>query len=943
MSQHSSDNQKAGPSEIHWSHDNGYPVLTIGNPLDDPSATVATAIQEPITPSRNSPTQFSSQGSAPNAPPNEAYEPFEIHEALPFSKIQGNSELEAKRSNAILEAHKRWRSPTNSIPELAEGRPLSLSQARHYGTILHRVNLALRAFIKPSDIHRAETGDNSVLVLMHPIEFSILRDSFIGVLAHLKKEESREELLKVCPVPEFALKLERPTLVPFGDFVKAAALYRSEVETFIRLHSELSQSEADTEAAVRRQRRRTSGLSYLTMTGPPELSAIPESNASAPYKPISGSPSIRELPPHFGRSLFSSGRKTDRPLPYRPRNSLPQSHRLSELLGEPTFRGETPIQMPGDLSSPINQAHHYPGPPIHSSHSFVSTSLPQRPSSVRGRTASSIHRPSSVHDVPSSVTDFYNPNVSRQPPHLIVSDAPSAHPFNLPDPINHRSPAVESTGKFYTPSSQNRGLPRLRQALTDSEAEVDEPTRYSQHTNLSNQFPGSHGTAGFDASAGSARSSLNSNHSRQLSQNQNYHPPFGGNAPNPDDSGDSGSSSSDEPGGGGGGRGDGRGGGGGGNRGGGNQRFRQPPPLGYGPRDQFHMDQGIAPVPARAAAPQFDYKLKAELVPEWDGDPDALMRWMQVVNLLSERSPMVYAQLGDIVPLRLTRRASNWFYGLNAARRYQITENWGTLRQAIYDHFMNRSWMDRQKKRAFSARYRDSSAPNETPSDYFYRKLQLLNTVSDWTDSQLITEIMESAPDFWVQIIDTQRLESLEDLQDAIAYHEERLANSRNQSRDDRKVERLQEQVNSILNRMNRTNRPPYRNSTPAKVNNASAGSSKSGKSLIGTHSSIQPRFPKDDSNVTTRGLTPAQKGARSCRHCGSAQHWDNECKYAKKGNKFVRTNAANTSEDYLAAMDAYDEAYYGTSSSTEESSEEGDDDSEGDDEDPEVFVKPQV
>jgi hypothetical protein len=942
MSQDSPTTQKAGTSDIHWSHGNGHPILTIGDPNDDPSATAATAIYEPSSPNKISPAHQTSQGSISNASPIEVYQPFEIQEALPSSKIQGNSELEAKRSQAVLDARKRWRKSINLIPELMESHPLSTQQTRHYGTLLHRIDLALRASIKPSDIFRAEIGDHSVPVLLNPLEFTILRDSFVQILSHIK-EEARKELLKICPIPDFPLKLERPSLVTLRDFTLAAALYRTEVETFIRLHSSLALAEANTEAAVRRQRRRTSGLSSLTLTGPPELSAIPELSPSSQYKPISGSPSVYDLPPHLGRSLKPIGSSTERSLAYRPRAGLPQSHRLSELLSEPTFRGETYIQKSDDLSSPINQAYHYPGPSIQSSHSLVSTSLPQRPSSVRGRTASSIHRPSSVHDVPSSVTDFYNPDVLRQTPHSIVLDTSSAHPFNRPDPINHRSSAVESIGNYYTPSSQNQDSPRLRQALTDSEAEVDELTRYSQRTRLSNQNLGSGETAGLRASAGFADSNLNSGHSRQPPQNQDEQASFRGNTPDPDDSGGEGSDDSDYIGGGrGGGGGRGRRGGGGINRrGGGNQFVRQPPLPGYGPRAPIVVDQGVALASARAAAPQFDYKLKADLVPEWEGDPDTLMRWIQIVNLLSERSELVYRQLGDIVPLRLTRRASNWFYGLDAARRLQITENWGTLRQAIYNHFMNRSWMDRQKRRAFNARFRDSSAPNESPCDYFYRKLQLLNTIADWTDSQLISEIMESAPDFWVQIIDTQRLESLEDLQDAIAYHEERLASSRSQARDDRKVDRLQEQVNSILNRLNRSNRLPFRGSAPARANKISAASSKPNKALIGAHPSIQPQFPRDDSNVTTKGLTPAQKGARSCRHCGSAQHWDNECKYAKKGNKIVRANVANVSEDYLAAMDAYDEAYFTSSSETEESDNE--EDSEADSESREDFDETQV
>jgi hypothetical protein len=57
-----------------------------------------------------------------------------------------------------------------------------------------------------------------------------------------------------------------------------------------------------------------------------------------------------------------------------------------------------------------------------------------------------------------------------------------------------------------------------------------------------------------------------------------------------------------------------------------------------------------------------------------------------------------------------------------------------------------------------------------------------------------------------------------------------------------------------------------------------------------------------------------------------------------------VRANAVNATEDYLAAMDEYDEAYYGTSSDVENMTEEGEDDeSESNDEPVKDFAEPRV
>ena len=73
------------------------------------------------------------------------------------------------------------------------------------------------------------------------------------------------------------------------------------------------------------------------------------------------------------------------------------------------------------------------------------------------------------------------------------------------------------------------------------------------------------------------------------------------------------------------------------------------------------------------------------------------------------------------------------------------------------------------------------------------------------------------------------------------------------------------------------------------------------------------PRFPKDDS-VVSRKATPKSKGARPCRHCGSELHWDNECRYSKKGMRTARTRLVECSMEELREQDDYDELYYGLS-----------------------------
>lgn len=59
---------------------------------------------------------------------------------------------------------------------------------------------------------------------------------------------------------------------------------------------------------------------------------------------------------------------------------------------------------------------------------------------------------------------------------------------------------------------------------------------------------------------------------------------------------------------------------------------------------------------------QFNLKLKPDVVPKWDGNPDTLAIWIIKINNLSERSQKIYEQLGEIVPTQLEKDVDNWFW-----------------------------------------------------------------------------------------------------------------------------------------------------------------------------------------------------------------------------------------------------------------------------------------
>ena len=72
------------------------------------------------------------------------------------------------------------------------------------------------------------------------------------------------------------------------------------------------------------------------------------------------------------------------------------------------------------------------------------------------------------------------------------------------------------------------------------------------------------------------------------------------------------------------------------------------------------------------------------------------------------------------------------------------------------------------------------------------------------------------------------------------------------------------------------------------------------------------PPFPKDDSTVSKK-KTPESVNARPCQHCGSGNHWDYDCKYARQGTKIVRAHlvTGQVTEEEEGAQQEYNSLYY--------------------------------
>lgn len=292
--------------------------------------------------------------------------------------------------------------------------------------------------------------------------------------------------------------------------------------------------------------------------------------------------------------------------------------------------------------------------------------------------------------------------------------------------------------------------------------------------------------------------------------------------------------------------------------------------------------------------PQFDTKLKVDAIPNWDGNPENLRRWLLKVNSLAKRSSVIFKQLGTLVPTCLTGSAEVWYYSQSVETRDRIEADWNTLRTAIGEYYMNRAFLDKQKAHANRASYRDAGNGRETPSEYVIRKLELLQFVYNYTDRELINEIMEGIPSYWTPIITPHLFQDLEQFQLSVKFHEDSLMKL---SRGENLYTRQGSQ--NYSKDKEASHRNPYNPFRNAHVH------------LVGwSKATSNPQYPKDDSNVSPRG-TPEEKGARPCRHCGSSKHWDKDCKHARRGEKRARVNMVTTTAESDKAQENYDNVYY--------------------------------
>ena len=82
-----------------------------------------------------------------------------------------------------------------------------------------------------------------------------------------------------------------------------------------------------------------------------------------------------------------------------------------------------------------------------------------------------------------------------------------------------------------------------------------------------------------------------------------------------------------------------------------------------------------------------------------------------------------------------------------------MEQDWGTLKSAIANYWMNHSWLEEQKLRANNACYQEAGYACETPSKYVIRKMDLIRLVDNHTNNKIVQLIIKEPPDSWPSLL----------------------------------------------------------------------------------------------------------------------------------------------------------------------------------------------
>lgn len=311
-----------------------------------------------------------------------------------------------------------------------------------------------------------------------------------------------------------------------------------------------------------------------------------------------------------------------------------------------------------------------------------------------------------------------------------------------------------------------------------------------------------------------------------------------------------------------------------------------------------------------------------DAIPEWDGQGSTALQWFAAVQEFANAGGYVPYQLGYHLWSRLKEGSAvrSWYMTLTPDWKAWMRRYYTNFLSAVQHYYLGRTWKQDRHAEYVSQAFRQPGHARETPTQFVQRRLaytrMLLPQLLGLPDE--VREVMRAAPVVWCNILNSDQIPSVMELQSRVVEMENQLlattdsTGSHVMSRETFARLMRAYEADSRSHRQRSANLvsseggSETHDADPTVDGPTSDGSSFTDHPVIVECYALAKKrqrpppkggypFTKKDDVVSTLRPPPSP-----CKCCGSAKHWDRECPwYHTWEKKFGRgkEKAARNSE----------------------------------------------